>query len=46
MTKLERSNCDHTQKLKFYKTKKKNCDNSKKSNCDRNKNKNQVRPGI
>ena len=29
MTKLERSNCDQTQKLKLYKTKKSNCDNSK-----------------
>ena len=38
VTKLERSNCDPTQKLKFCKTKKIKLWQLKNSNCDSNKN--------
>ena len=35
VTKLERSNCDQTQKLKLCKTKKQNCDSNKNDSSNR-----------
>ena len=37
MTKLKKSNCDKTQKLKFLQLKNSNCDKTQSSNCDKTK---------